>query len=86
MCTTQPRPQHGKPSSLHIKVEGIWTLKWSLLGLTATAVFQFVVVLYSGSVVLLGDTIYNFGDTLTAIPLWIASLIMAHIHLPDGNF
>ena len=44
------------------------------------------VVLYSGSVVLLGDTIYNFGDTLTAIPLWIASLIMAHIHLPDGNF
>ncbi len=51
---------------------GIWALKWSLLGLMATAVFQLVIVLYSGSVALLADTIHNFGDALTAVPLWIA--------------
>jgi cation diffusion facilitator family transporter len=31
-----------------------------------------VIVLYSGSVALLADTIHNFGDALTAIPLWVA--------------
>ncbi|HXY87361.1 MAG TPA: cation diffusion facilitator family transporter [Candidatus Acidoferrales bacterium] len=58
--------------ALFISKRGIWILKWSLLGLTATAVFQLVIVLYSGSVALLADTIHNFGDALTAIPLWIA--------------
>jgi cation diffusion facilitator family transporter len=51
---------------------GIWALKWSLLGLMATALFQLTIVLYSGSVALLADTIHNFGDALTAVPLWIA--------------
>jgi cation diffusion facilitator family transporter len=51
---------------------GIWAVKWSFLALFATAVFQVVVVLYSGSVALLADTIHNFGDAATAIPLWIA--------------
>jgi cation diffusion facilitator family transporter len=51
---------------------GIWALKWSLLGLLATALFQMAIVFYSGSVALLADTIHNFGDALTAIPLWIA--------------
>ena len=51
---------------------GIWALKWSLLGLLTTALFQMVIVFYSGSVALLADTIHNFGDALTAIPLWIA--------------
>ena len=51
---------------------GIWALKWSLLGLMATTLFQLAVVLYSGSVALLADTIHNFGDALTAVPLWIA--------------
>ena len=37
-----------------------------------TAVFQFFIVLYTGSVALLADTIHNFSDALTAIPLWIA--------------
>ena len=31
-----------------------------------------VVVLLSGSVALLSDTIHNFGDAATAVPLWIA--------------
>jgi cation diffusion facilitator family transporter len=38
----------------------------------ATAIFQVAVVLVSGSVGLLADTIHNFGDAATAIPLWIA--------------
>lgn len=51
---------------------GIDAVKWSLLGLLATALFQAVIVLLSGSVALLADTIHNFGDAATAIPLWIA--------------
>ena len=51
---------------------GNWAIKWSLLGLLATAVFQVVVVLFSGSMALLADTIHNFGDAVTAVPLWIA--------------
>ena len=51
---------------------GIWALKISLLGLGATAVFQLVVVAVSGSVALFADTVHNFSDALTAIPLWIA--------------
>jgi cation diffusion facilitator family transporter len=37
-----------------------------------TAIMQVVIVYYSGSVALLADTIHNFGDAATAIPLWIA--------------
>src|SRR5215204_3867755 len=51
---------------------GIWALKISLLGLGATALFQVVIVYFSGSTALLADTIHNFGDAVTAIPLWIA--------------
>lgn len=51
---------------------GIWAIKCSFLGLFATALFQIVVVLLSGSVALLADTIHNFGDAATAVPLWIA--------------
>jgi len=51
---------------------GIWAVKWSFVGLFATALVQIVVVLLSGSVALLSDTIHNFGDAATAIPLGIA--------------
>jgi len=51
---------------------GIWALKWSFVGLFVTALLQIVVVLLSGSVALLSDTIHNFGDAATAIPLWVA--------------
>ncbi len=53
---------------------GIWAIKWSFVGLMATALFQIVIVVLSGSVGLLADTIHNFGDAATAIPLWIAFL------------
>lgn len=51
---------------------GIWAVKWSLIGLLMTAIFQIGVVLLSGSVALMADTTHNFGDALTAIPLWVA--------------
>lgn len=51
---------------------GIWAVKWSFGVLLVTALLQFVVVIVSGSVALLADTIHNMGDATTAIPLWIA--------------
>lgn len=51
---------------------GIRALKISLVVLMVTALLQVIVVAFSGSVALLADTIHNFGDALTAVPLWIA--------------
>lgn len=51
---------------------GIWAIKWSFILLAITAAFQIAVVLISGSVALLADTIHNVADATTAIPLWIA--------------
>ena len=54
---------------------GIWAVKISLAGLGVTAIFQLVVLLFSGSIALFADTIHNFADALTAVPLWIAFAI-----------
>jgi Co/Zn/Cd efflux system component len=51
---------------------GIWAIKWSFVILAITAALQLTVVFASGSVALLADTIHNIGDSVTAIPLWIA--------------
>ena len=51
---------------------GIRATKVSLAGLGATALIQAVIVVFSGSVALLSDTLHNLTDALTAIPLWIA--------------
>jgi len=51
---------------------GLWALKWSFVGLVVTAAIQTGVVLLSGSVALLADTIHNFADAATAIPLGVA--------------
>lgn len=51
---------------------GLWAVKWSFIGLMITAVLQVAVVIMSHSVALLADTIHNFGDAATAIPLGIA--------------
>lgn len=64
---------HGVVDPIILSSErGIWAVKWSLLGLLVTGAIQVVVVVLSGSVALLADTVHNFGDALTAIPLWIA--------------
>jgi len=51
---------------------GIRAVKLSLVGLGLTAALQLIVVLISGSAALLADTIHNFADAATAIPLWLA--------------
>ena len=58
--------------ALESSAAGIRAVKISLIALGATSIAQLVIVLISGSVALLGDTIHNFSDALTAIPLWIA--------------
>lgn len=51
---------------------GIHAVKVSLVALLLTAAFQVIIVAVSGSVALLADTIHNFSDALTAIPLGLA--------------
>ena len=62
-------------SALEASERGIWALKISLGGLFVTAVFQLIIVLISGSAALLADTIHNFADALTAVPLWVAFVL-----------
>jgi len=52
--------------------KGMWAVKWSMVGLLLTALLQAAVVAVTSSVALLADTIHNFGDAATAVPLWIA--------------
>lgn len=54
---------------------GMRTLWISLAVLAATALVQVVVVVLSGSVALLGDTLHNAADALTALPLGVAFVI-----------
>lgn len=61
--------------ALEASAQGIRALKISLFILLGTTVLQFLVVLISGSVALLADTIHNFSDALTAVPLWIAFIL-----------
>jgi cation diffusion facilitator family transporter len=61
--------------ALEASAQGIRALKISLFMLLGTTVLQFLVVLVSGSVALLADTIHNFSDALTAVPLWIAFIL-----------
>ena len=66
---------HGVIDSAMVSHErGLWAVKWSFFGLFATALFQAVIVGMSNSVALLADTIHNFGDAVTAIPLGAAFL------------
>jgi cation diffusion facilitator family transporter len=73
-------PDHGTHGHSHGVVDpsittterGIWALKWSFVSLMITALLQVVVVAFTGSVALLADTIHNFADAATAIPLAIA--------------
>jgi cation diffusion facilitator family transporter len=58
--------------AMEASAEGMRALWLSLAVLGATAVIQALVVVLSGSVALLGDTLHNAADALTAVPLGIA--------------
>ena len=59
---------------MEASARGMRTLWVSLAGLGGTAAAQAAVVAVSGSVALLGDTIHNAADALTALPLGVAFL------------
>ena len=59
-------------AALESSARGIRAVKLSLVALGATAAAQLAVVAISGSVALLADTIHNFSDALTSLPLWFA--------------
>lgn len=54
---------------------GIRAVKVSLGVLLATAFAQVALVIVTGSVALLADTVHNFSDALTSVPLWIAFIL-----------
>jgi cation diffusion facilitator family transporter len=62
-------------SAMEASREGMRTLWISLAILGVTTLLQALVVSFSGSVALLGDTIHNGADALTALPLGLAFLL-----------
>jgi cation diffusion facilitator family transporter len=66
---------HGHSHEHESSAEGMRALRISLVVLGLTAVAQGVVVALSGSVALLGDTLHNAADALTAVPLGVAFLL-----------
>jgi cation diffusion facilitator family transporter len=68
---------HGDRIGNHLEAsaDGLRAVAISLAGLGSTALLQLLVVMASGSVALLADTIHNFSDALTALPLGLAFLL-----------
>lgn len=62
-------------SALESSAKGMRALWVSLAVLGVTALAQVVVVILSGSVALLGDTVHNAADALTALPLAVAFVV-----------
>ena len=74
------RPHSHEPADqvdavMEASKEGMRTLWISLGVLGVTALIQAVVVAVSGSVALLGDTLHNAADALTAVPLGVAFVV-----------
>jgi cation diffusion facilitator family transporter len=61
--------------ALEASTQGVRALKISLFILLGTTILQLLIFLISGSVALLADTIHNFSDALTAVPLWVAFIL-----------
>lgn len=59
-------------AALESDQRGIRAVKASFLVLMGTALLQVGVVVATGSVALLADTVHNFSDALTAVPLFFA--------------
>ena len=72
--------------ALEASTAGVRALKISLFALLGTTILQLVIFLISGSVALLADTIHNFADALTAVPLWIAFVLARRAATKHYNF
>jgi cation diffusion facilitator family transporter len=62
-------------SALESDARGIRALKISLVALLLTGAIQLVIVSVTNSVALLSDTLHNFADALTALPIWLAFIL-----------
>jgi cation diffusion facilitator family transporter len=62
-------------TALETSKRGTRTLLWSFAVLFVTAAAQLVIVAFTGSVALLGDTVHNFADAMTALPIGIAFVL-----------
>ncbi|HET7734769.1 MAG TPA: cation diffusion facilitator family transporter [Nocardioidaceae bacterium] len=62
-------------SALEASREGMRCLKLSFGFLLLTALIQTLIVYSTNSVALLGDTLHNYADALTAVPLAIAFVV-----------
>ncbi|WP_202797649.1 MULTISPECIES: cation diffusion facilitator family transporter [Protofrankia] len=62
-------------SAVETSAAGIRALWISLAVLGTTAALQMVIVMLSGSVALLGDTIHNATDALTTLPIGVAFVL-----------
>jgi cation diffusion facilitator family transporter len=63
---------HSVDDALRGSAAGIRAVKISLVVLSITAAAQLAIVAVSGSLALFADTVRNFSDAFTAMPLWIA--------------
>jgi cation diffusion facilitator family transporter len=79
MCRVLRPHRHDSVDRLDHALEtskgGLRALVWSFAALLGTALVQLALVVVTGSVALLADTIHNFADALTAVPLGIAFLL-----------
>lgn len=62
-------------SAMESDARGVRALKLSLVAMLITAFLQLVVVIATNSVALLSDTLHNFADALTALPIWLAFIL-----------
>lgn len=62
-------------TALESDARGVRALKVSLVALLVTGVIQLIVVLLTNSVALLSDTLHNFADAFTALPIWLAFIL-----------
>ena len=79
-CGTLLRPHSHEAADqvdavMEASTEGMRTLWISLGVLGVTALIQAAVAALSGSVALLGDTLHNAADALTAVPLGVAFVL-----------
>ncbi len=73
-------------AALESNQRGIRAVQVSLVALSATAAFQAVIAIQSGSVALLTDTLHNVSDALTALPLGIAFVLARRLPNPRYTY
>lgn len=68
-------PADSVDDAMEASHEGVRALIISMVILLVTTILQAVVFFLSSSVALLADTVHNFSDALTAVPLWVAFVL-----------